>query len=308
MIPYRAQSADIGRDDLYDVPISRYTSIAEINFDLEQPRRYIITPSEPSLPLDFLLIPRRHSRLLVGFHGAENRTASDLPKFQFTRSLGAREESALFLSDSTLLLHEKIHIGWHIGNKQTPLANQYSEVVKAAGKALAVDETVLVGHSAGGFSAILVGAHVPNSRAISINGQSVVTEYEPWTVTRIMDSVLIDAKSHTELLGLYGDRLDLRVALHSRLASSSFTYFAHVDDQATMGRLPHFALLAKHFGVNPTDGGRTLHGDAFVPCRWTTSNPSAHALPGTVIPFVDLVVRGQATMDLGNLVDPTWQR
>lgn len=252
-----------------------------------------------------LYIPKDSSRLLVGFHGAEPRALLDAPKFQFLRSLATREESLLLISDSTLLTGEKINIGWMAGNAQTPLAANVSLAISRLCETKSLSECVLVGHSAGGFAAIIVGSQIANSRAMCINGQSVVAHYLKWTVNNLHMDAFGECASVDEMLHKYEDRLDLRVALKARIASSSFTFFAHVEDDSSFGSMPHFPLLADHFGLSP-QGGRTDHGDAFVPCAWTLNGVPGHALPGTILPFISDTLGEFNEFDLKYTVDPTW--
>ncbi|WP_210100568.1 hypothetical protein [Paeniglutamicibacter antarcticus] len=241
----------------------------------------------------------------MGFHGAENRAKADFPKFQFVSSFKTRGESLLFVSDSTLLQGEKINIGWLAGNKSTPLSRLISKVVRRAGEALEVQQTVLVGHSAGGYSAILVGSQVPNSRAISVSGQTVVDRYEPWTIKNLLAEAFPDCSSREEMMERYAARLDLREALKYRLLSSSFTYFGNMRDQSTFGKLPHFPLLADWFGLGAA-GGITTHGDSLIATDWGTLEDTGHALPGTILPFVEMVLGETPSLDIKHSFDPRW--
>ncbi|ASN39642.1 hypothetical protein CGQ24_11855 [Arthrobacter sp. 7749] len=305
LVEYRGQDSDF--DDLMKVPILRFSSIEEVVFDLSSPARYIVLDPRYTLPVDFMLMPRQNKRLMVGFHGAEMRKIADLPKFQFGNSVGRRDESFLALTDSTLLQGEKLSIGWFVGNKETPLASLLSEVVNHAAAALGVEETVLVGHSAGGFAAIRVGMHVPNSRAVVVNAQTVAHLYHQWVVDEILETVFPECSSMQDMVAAYPDRFDLRVAAESRIESSSFTFYAHRDDRLTFQLFPHFPLLAEHFGLTDS-GGRTDHGDAFVPCFWESKDPSPHALPGTVMPFLQRVLGEDPMQEFEFSVDPLWNR
>lgn len=304
LIPFRGQDSE--RDELMNVPIRRFTSLDQLEFSTTEPARYLVNDPRYSLPIDLLFYPRESSRLMVGFHGAENRANSNFPKFQFVRSFLSRNEAALFISDSTLLQGEKINIGWCAGNDTTPLAALFSEAVRKAGEALQVEETVLVGHSAGGFSAILVGSQVPNSRAISVNGQSVVGQYLPWTVDNLHKFAFPKCETQAEMLDTYASRLDLRVALKARLDSTSFTYFANPNDTASFEKMPHFPLLAEEFGLD-SRGGRSERGDAFVPVTWGEDG-GRHALPGTIIPFIELTLGEQPSRPLFYTVRPSGNR
>lgn len=302
---YRGQYSDF--DDLMNVPIRRFSSMEDLDFDLSSPARYIILDPRHTLPVDLLFIPRDSKRLLVGFHGAENRAACDFPKFQFAQSFQRRSDSLLFVFDSTLLQGDKINIGWLAGNKDTPLAELVSDAVRRAGEALNVEQTVLAGHSAGGYSAILVGSKVPNSRAISVNGQSVVERYSQWTVNNLLRFAFPECGTQEEMSEQYKARLDLRVALRDRLPSSSFTYFGNRLDPATFSKFPHFPLLAEAFGLDES-GGHTDHGDAFVVSEWGSAGDPGHALPGTIMPFIQLALGETPSMNLPCSVDPCWRQ
>lgn len=305
LVEYRGQFSDF--DDLMNVPIYRFHNMDELSFDTSTTARYIVLDPQFSLPLDLLFIPRGGKRLLVGFHGAENRAKADFPKFQFVRSFMTRTESLLFVSDTTLLQGDKINIGWLAGNQRTPLADLVGEAVRRAGSALKVDETVLVGHSAGGYSAILVGSQVPNSRAISVNGQSVVERYDQWTVKNLLKYAFPECSTQNEMVTRFAARLDLRVALAHRNSSSSFTYFGNRRDKATFDVLPHFPLLADSFGLDK-EGGRTARGDAFVAGDWGTEADTGHALPGSILPFIHLTLGEDESIDILPSCDPTWDR
>lgn len=145
LVPFRGE--DQAWDDLVGVPIKRFTSVDELVFDLEEPARYLVLDPRYSLPIDLYFLPRSRERLLVGFHGLEQRSTTNLPKFQFLRSFLSRGESVLLVSDSTLLQGEKMGLGWLAENKDTPLADLMASVVRRCGAQLGVDETVLIGHS-----------------------------------------------------------------------------------------------------------------------------------------------------------------
>lgn len=304
LVEYRGQHSEF--DDLMKVRIHRFSDLSALTFDLSSPGRYIVVDPSYSLPLDFLLIPGNGERLLVGFHGAEDRANTSLPKFQFVSSLQSRGESVLVLSDPTLLHSERMTIGWFSGNSRTPLADLLAVIVRAANSALGTTETVLVGHSAGGFAAILVGMQVENSRAISVNGQTVALHYYPWIVEHLQEDAYPECLSPEGMVERYPNRFDLRAAAMTRVPTSSFTYFAHRDDPISFEKFPHFQLLADHFEI-PLNGGRTANGDAFVPCAWELLNPSPHALPGTIMPFVHLVLGEKPSRDIQFDIDPAWR-
>lgn len=305
LVEYRGQ--DDSYDELMGVPILRFQSIEALRFDLSKPARYIIEDPQYTLPLDLLFYPRAGSKkLLVGFHGAEMRAIADLPKFQFVRSFKERSESLLFVSDTTLLQSPTMSLGWLAGNSQTPLGKIVAVCVRLAGEAVGAHTSVLVGHSAGGFMAMLVGSLVPNSRAISINGQVSLDHHREWTNTSLRKAAFSEFDTNAEMLEAYPERFDLRHVLRNRAKNSTFTYFGHEDDRLTMTDHPHFPLLAAYLGL-PVNGGLSKDGDALVPCWWEVKG-SAHALPGTVNPFLQLVLQEpNPARRVEYRVNPTWQ-
>lgn len=297
---YRGSDPSEVRDSLYDVPIKRFFSLAEVSIDPNEAARYIVHESYDPLPLDFLVYPRKSRRLLVGLHGAEFRQEANLPKFEFVRSFLGREESLLFLSDSTLLHDDTINLGWMVGTADNHLIPRYTRIVAKVQEALRVERCVLVGHSAGGFTAIAIGSQLPGSYALSVNGQTVIEKYEPWTLRQLRKSVFPEVTTDQEMITAYPDRLDLRRILDDRAEGTSFAYFAHADDPNTMSRLPMFPELAEHLGVDPQAGGLTEAGDVMAVCRWQTApNVSASALPGTVLPFIDAILGLPTEFDFG---------
>lgn len=303
---FRGDDPSILIDDRHEVPIRRFRSLAEVSWDTDSRARYLVADEHP-LPIDVLLIPRQSDRLIVAFHGAEN-LPTDLPKFQFARSMEfGRNESVLFLSDSSLLLDDQIGLTWMVGTPEFHLAPVLSQVVREVGNALGVRETVLIGHSAGGFAAIAVGSQVPNSRAISVNGQTLTWEYENWAVEKLRQVVFPQYKTIDDMVAAYPDRLDLRHIVANRVADSTYTYFAHRDDDASMGRMPQFPRFVEALGLSE-EGGVTPDGDALVPCWWETGEVSAHAIPGTILPFLQLVLGETPSREVQYQVDPRWYR
>lgn len=304
LINFRGSDEKIYYDELYQVKIYRYENLSDIPWHVFQsnidiPVRIIVWPKEELLPVDFLFLPRESRKLLIGFHGAEARNQADLPKFQFVRSFtNERTESLLFFSDSTLLLNEKIALGWMTGNSQGHFLPRIVSTINSVSSKLGYTNTTLVGHSAGGFAAIAVGSYIPNSVAVSINGQVVVGAHEIWTVKALQEAIYPEEYTYTSMLSRYHNRMDLRFFLDNRVSTSSFNLYAHKDDPNMMTTCPHFPILTKFFGLSLV-GGITKNMDSIVLCDWERKNDvSPHALPGTVIPFLQLSLGEQPKFDI----------
>lgn len=300
---YRGSDSLVSFDEEYTAKIYRYKSLDSIpwldfNGSPNVPVRIIIQEDSWDLPVDVLYIPRSSKKLLIGFHGAEDRSKSILPKFQFVRSFkNERSESLLFVSDSTLLQSEKMAIGWFFGSEKTHLAPIVADTINSLVSSSGIERTILVGHSAGGFSAIAIGSLIKNSISISVNGQAVIMKHRPWTVSRLATTVFGEGAEKTELLHNFMERIDLRIILKKRVNSSRFFLFSHIEDPLVMTENPHFPLLAESFGVS-LSGGITANGDYFIPCNWECGSVKPHALPGTVMPFIQYVLGEEMKKDI----------
>src|SRR5699024_1898768 len=137
MFSFRDSDNSISNDSRDGTPIYRYASIEEIAWtkfsaSFGSAVRIIVQPTSDDLPLDVLYIPRSNSRLIVGFHGAEQQSSTELPRFQFARSIGAnRPESFLALSDSTMLYHKQFVVTWMVGDKRTDIAAAYAKLIQS---------------------------------------------------------------------------------------------------------------------------------------------------------------------------------
>lgn len=303
-VTFRCSDKSIDYDSLYEAKIYRYEKLSDVPWkdfqnNMNVPVRIIVWPEEEILPIDLLFVPRENCRLLIGFHGAEARNQSDLPKFQFVRSFtNERTESLLFFSDSTLLLDDKLALGWMTGNAQSHFLPRVVNTINSVSSNLGYTNTTLVGHSAGGFMAIAVGSFIPNSVAVSINGQVVVGAHEIWTVKALQKAIFPEECVYTAMISKYSNRMDLRFFLSKRVSTSSFRLYANKDDPNMMTTCPHFPILTKFFDLD-REGGITSNQDSIFLCDWERKDEvSPHALPGTVIPFIQLSLGEKPKLDI----------
>lgn len=287
MIEYRNSSLSDVLDSFYNADIVRYQRPSEIEWEkLDRPGcryRIIVQESQSRLPLDMLFIPRESRDLLVGLHGAET-SESDLPKFQYVRSFeSSRNESLLFLSDPTpLLSRERIHISWYVGDTYTDVSNEYSSMVRDLSQRISLSSVTFVGHSAGATAAVRIASRVPGSLAVAVNGQYAANLY-PTDLEPIRRNAFPECASIDEMLSVYRDRFNLESALTEPEADFRVIWFTHKDDGSSFGKWPNFPTLL--------DGMcRDASNCVAVLCDWEYKQ-SAHALPNTVIPFLQIALR-----------------
>lgn len=105
----------------------------------------------------------------------------------------------------------------------------------------------------------------------------------------------------------HSDRFFVFERLTARKSTSTFSWFTHANDQTSFGRWPNFPKMVEHFGLGE-NGGKTKHGDVLAKCNWEAP-PNAHALPGTVLPFIELTDGEKPKFEINPLInlDFSWQ-
>lgn len=282
---------DAGIDDRYGAEILVCESVNEIPWATLASRagekfRISVAAAQGELPLEMLYIPREHPELLVGLHGAEQRSKMEFPKFQFVNSFVAqRSESLLFLADSTLILDDDLSIGWMVGNAQFDLAREYASAIQDLVGATRYTRTILAGHSAGATAAIRLGTLIPNSVAVAVNPQLSVDLHRPWLLPKLRQAAFPEYTTNFGMISAFRERFDLTTALKNRAPNSRFDWFSHAEDDLSFETYPHFPAVCDYLRLS-ANGGKTNDGDRVLKCRWETQNPNKHALPGGIIQFI----------------------
>lgn len=187
------------------------------------------------------------------------------------------------------------------GQPSRDLAPVYADLIQSLNKSTGIEETVLVGHSAGATAAIRIGSMIPNSRAVAVNGQFSAEFYHSNVMSDLKEYAFKYDHSNESFLDVYRDRLDLRSCLQNRAKNSTFSWFSHVDDiENSHGDHPSYPEICRFFGV-PQSGGNTIYGDSIALCNWESKGINPHALPGTVIPFLNEVLGEPTKFDIGVL-------
>lgn len=138
---------------------------------------------------DFLFSPGAGERLFVFLSGDAPRHKFDPPVFQ--RWSWARTVPGHFMaiSDPILKLSDDIGLAWYIGTYDLdPTETLVSLIQRCAARLrIAPRNVFLYGSSGGGFAALQLAARIPDSTAVVINPQIVVTDYASRAVQRFLD-------------------------------------------------------------------------------------------------------------------------
>lgn len=183
-----------------------------------------------------------------------------------------------------MLLSDKVGVTWYAGCPEFDPLSGYVEIIKKVVSDGGFKETVLVGHSSGGFAALVAGAQLENSLAIAVNAQVNVEIDWKWRTTVFQEALFPKCKSVAAMVDAYPERFDARELLKIRPDSSRFHYYVHEDDVSSRGECPQYEILSEFLGLE--GDGVTARGDAMVTCRWESRSP--HDMPGTALPVLEM--------------------
>lgn len=170
----------LGRLD--GVPVRRI-DVAQIGRVLRASGRLRLDVGVPGLPFDYqcLLLRKPGDRLFVILGGAvPDRSEAVLPRFSRFTWASDFPGSVLCIADPTLLLGNRIRLGWYFGNAQADASSGLCEVVLGFAAALGLrrDQIACYGSSGGGYAAMQVAARIgAGATAIAINAQTEVLRF-----------------------------------------------------------------------------------------------------------------------------------
>src|SRR5699024_4716935 len=101
----------------------------------------------------------------------------------------------LAFADPTLDLSTSMRLGWYLGTERTDLTGIIADTVQRVGEALGVRNIVLAGSSGGGFTALQVGAHLPDSVVFAMSPQTDLRRYSPRLVASATEPAFASRKA-----------------------------------------------------------------------------------------------------------------
>lgn len=116
--------------------------------------------------------------LTVLLHGAVERTKVQLPMFQrkrFHKSLHIGP--AIFIADPTLDLRADLKLGWYLGTSDVDLHRELAVLIEQFRIAAGASKVLVVGSSGGGFAALQIAGHLPESVALAFSPQTDLDAY-----------------------------------------------------------------------------------------------------------------------------------
>lgn len=160
---------------------------------------------------DFLWRPKKNAaRLFVIFSGDAMRKQNNPPVFQRWSWAEHFPGNCIFVSDPALYLNEKIGLGWYSGDKNCDFLKVISVLVDEVVSRLGISSSNVYsyGSSGGGFAAIRLAHFLPKLKAVAVNPQTQICQFEYPSVDRYL-SLCFGIKSRAEAERLYSERFNL---------------------------------------------------------------------------------------------------
>lgn len=255
------QSVEISWEAISDEPTRFF------NLSRGEEKRYTIVPDghvAKQLDLDVHYVQGPSSRLLVVLHGALDRKKFTLPRFEYRRALKDFKGSILFVQDPTLYTHERLSLGWYVGNHLDNGHAMVEYLVRAIAQALGAPKILMAGSSGGGYAAMAISARIPGSEALAFSPQTSIEKYQRGHRQRLISAAFPGMRPTRENLIALQDRFDLG-AIYSKGTSNHVSYLQNTGDPVHVR--DHMLPFMKHAGLDLFEG--EMRNDKIkVECRF----------------------------------------
>lgn len=214
-------------------------------------RTTLVSPADPRLDVETLLLRRDHPDLVVVLHGALVRRDVTLPRFEWLRSLKERPENLLFISDPSLGWDEAVPLAWYIGPEEHDVSDRIAtEVAHLAGR-LGTTRTVFTGSSGGGYAALALAARTPGALAVTFSPQTRVARYDHMPVKSFRTRLFPGHPDMDSVEAAHRDRVDQTHRwAHGERQPDAFVRIAH-NSQDHEHIEAHLAPFLRSSGVDP---------------------------------------------------------
>lgn len=199
---------------------------------------------------DFLWHPKENQkRLFVLFSGDAIRKTNNPPVFQRWSWASYFPGHCLFVSDPSLYLDERLGLAWYCGTEQYDPMPEITRVIRRICVQFQIDEgrVCSYGSSGGGYAALRMGAFMPESTAIAVNPQIVVTNYAMKSADFYLN-LCFNGRSRDAAIKDFPDRLNL-LSHVERLKRQKLIYIQNSVDIHHFA--DHFSPFCEAMGVAP---------------------------------------------------------
>lgn len=206
--------------------------------------------------LHALLLNKNSDILVVSFHGAVDRTTTNLPRFERLKTLSETEYSSLFIGDPTLYADGKFSLGWFTGWPAIDMQQLIARWIVQITEQLNIKHVILSGSSGGGFAAMQVSSFIPNSIALAFNAQTEIRKYRingesfgaQQTYLRHVRPDLwseMSTEERDEVLVDWDAEFDNRVSVVKRYSEPMHNYLLLVENDEEFHYEDHFLPLMR---------------------------------------------------------------
>lgn len=179
--------------------------------------------------------------LFIFFSGFVHRGQTPLPAFQRWSWHNKFPGHTLYISDPMLKETADLGLGWYIGSRTRDINLDICRIVKSVAKNLKtpLSNVVFYGSSGGGFAALRALIEMPEAQAITINPQTLLTNFEGTSLQSYLNS-FFEKMSKTDFSIQHSFRNSV-VTRSALLRDSRIIYVQNTLDRHHMEK--HFSQL-----------------------------------------------------------------
>lgn len=184
------------------------------------------------LPIDVMNVPIAGTdTTVVMLHGAmkEDVRLPVLSGLGLTRDLPA---SRIFISDPSLVLSEKMTLGWYAGNSYQPqLQTELSRIVAKVFRDHGSKQLIFFGGSGAGFAGLRLAAGIAGAKVLLWNAQTDIAKYGASSVRRFAQEAFQIDPYEYDPLALVPESVTLNVCpLYASPTGVSVAYMQNTSD------------------------------------------------------------------------------
>ncbi|MFC7457053.1 heparinase II/III family protein [Brachybacterium sp. GCM10030267] len=182
-------SDSLWRPTFYPMPLLHHAETFRLTERPTEAEIHTVQLGPQVLPL--ALDPAPGSTLTVLFQGAMDRGRIRLPLFlRWRHQTEMNAGPTLAVADPTLDLASSMRLGWYLGTERQEIVPSIAGIIQQIAESIGAAQVVLVGSSGGGFAALQVGSHLPDSTVVAMSPQSDLRDYSPRLVALAIEPAL----------------------------------------------------------------------------------------------------------------------
>ena len=244
--------SEVMRHPFYDVPV---VTEREVKATETEESSFIHSIDLGPLVLPVHVTGEPGPNLVALFQGALDRTKIRTPYFgMLGRFKRLPPGPKLVFSDPMFDLDSGMRLSWYLGTSDLDLHRIMAELISAYALKHSANNLVLAGSSGGGFTALQVGAHLPDARVVAASPQITLAKYSPGVVAKAAAHAFGDQGLPIE--GEWAKRMDVIARYREIDFARDVVYLQNEGDHSHIQK--HYRPFVQAFRDSPSSERLTV--------------------------------------------------